>query len=80
MTHKYKVELTDTFGGEVNYSWVKRATIELPEKHSITALVRAAKKAVGLSGVRCRKQDFGDVLEIKPIGQCIVCFVTWHEE
>lgn len=26
---KWNVELTDTFGGEANYSWVRRATIEV---------------------------------------------------
>ena len=31
MSHKYSVEYTDTFGGEANYSWVKRETIEVPE-------------------------------------------------
>lgn len=28
---KWDVELTDTFAGEANYSWVKRATIEMRE-------------------------------------------------
>jgi hypothetical protein len=28
---KYNVEYTDTFGGEPNYCWVKRATITMPE-------------------------------------------------
>lgn len=27
---KYQVEYTDTFGGEANYCWVKRAEIEVP--------------------------------------------------
>ena len=27
----YAVELTDTFGGEANYSWVRRARIASPE-------------------------------------------------
>jgi hypothetical protein len=27
---KYAVEYTDTFAGEANYSWVRRAIIEAP--------------------------------------------------
>lgn len=27
----FQVEYTDTFGGEANYCWVKRATITVPE-------------------------------------------------
>jgi hypothetical protein len=26
----WNVELTDTFGGEANYSWVRRDQLELP--------------------------------------------------
>ena len=28
---KFKYEYTDTFGGEANYSWVKRGTVYAPE-------------------------------------------------
>ena len=29
--NRYSVEYTDTFGGEANYSWVRRATVTMPE-------------------------------------------------
>lgn len=29
--NKHDVEYTDTFGGEANYTWVRRATIDMPE-------------------------------------------------
>lgn len=29
--HQYNVEYTDTFGGEANYCWVKRAVVSVPE-------------------------------------------------
>jgi len=29
--HSYNVEITDTFGGEANYSWVIRRQIAMPE-------------------------------------------------
>jgi hypothetical protein len=50
---KFRAELTDTFGGEANYSWVRRVEIEAPADISDLALVRRAKAALGLSGVRC---------------------------
>lgn len=31
MAHKYKIELTDTFGGEANYAWVRCASVTVPE-------------------------------------------------
>ena len=27
----YNIEYTDTFGGEANYSWVRRASVAMPE-------------------------------------------------
>lgn len=29
--HRYDVEYTDTFGGEANYGWVRRASVTVPE-------------------------------------------------
>lgn len=29
--HKYDVEYTDTFSGEANYAWVRRAVVVVPE-------------------------------------------------
>jgi hypothetical protein len=31
MSNRYDVEYTDTFGGEANYSWVRRDIITMPE-------------------------------------------------
>lgn len=31
MTNRHEIEYTDTFGGEANYSWVKRAVVTMPE-------------------------------------------------
>lgn len=30
-TNAHAIEYTDTFGGEANYSWVKRHTVTMPE-------------------------------------------------
>lgn len=74
----WSVEHTDTFGGEANYSWVRRATIEAPDSRQ--AIMRRAKAAVGLTGVRGRTHNFGDMLEFRPYGQCTVMFVTWSDD
>lgn len=71
------LEYTDTFGGEPNYSWVSRKEITLPEDASNLSIVRAAKKAMGLSGVRCRRENFGDMLALYPAKSCTVLFITF---
>ena len=69
-------ELTDTFGGEANYSWVRRRTLTLPEGASDLAIVRAAKRELGLSGVPCRREDWGDCIALYPHGSCTVAFIS----
>lgn len=73
---RYLCEHTDTFGGEANYSWVTREEISLPDGASDLSVVRAAKAALGLSGVRCRRSDLGDLLELRPYGSCSVVFIS----
>lgn len=92
---KFDVEYTDTFGGEANYCWIKRATITMPdlthygydgalgytkanarmERH----LMRKAKAAMGLSGVRGRREDGEDTIAFYPYGSATVMFVTFRE-
>jgi len=72
---KYDVEYTDTFGGDANYSWVRRTQIEAP---TLLAAIRKAKRFVGLDGVRCKRvwpiRDFGAALV--PYGSCTILFVN----
>ena len=69
-------EHTDTFGGEANYSWVKRE-IYTGKKRTNLAIIRAAKKFAGISGVPCKTETFGDMLALYPRGMCQVVFVMW---
>ena len=48
---KYQAEMTDTFGGEANYNWVKRVEFECEKESQI---VRKAKLFKRLS---CRWND-----------------------
>jgi hypothetical protein len=75
-TFTLECEVTDTFAGEANYSWVKRETLELPQGISNRALVRRAKAALGLSGVRGSMHCYGDAWEFHPYGCCMVAFFT----
>lgn len=53
----FTVEYTDTFGGEANYSWVKR--VKLAGNFTEKGLMRAARRAIGLEGVRGRWEKYG---------------------
>ena len=75
---KYHYEMTDTFGGEANYSWVRRGEVELPEGASGLMLVRRVKKALGLEGVQCKRESYGDShFTLYPVGSCTVVFIGY---
>jgi hypothetical protein len=57
-------EYTDLFCGQANYAWVKRATITYTNP-SQRAVVRAAKKALGLTGCKATTYDTGVYLEVR---------------
>ena len=73
-------EVTDTFGGEEKYSWVKRGTVECKEgeDYSDIAAIRRVKKAIGWNGVRCTVENDGDGITLRPVGVCQVCFINFH--
>ena len=73
-------EITDTFGGEANYSWVKRGKIEGKpgEDYSDLAAVRRVKKDAGWENLRCKREDYGDMIVLRPVGQCIIMFINFH--
>lgn len=74
-------EVTDLFGGEPNYSWVKRGAVEcLPgESYSDRAAVRRVKKVIGWNGIKCRTVTDGDTIALYPYGLLQVCFISFHE-
>lgn len=93
--HTYDIEYTDTFGGAANYCWVKRATVTMPELTHYgydggtnyskanrvyeRELMRKAKAAIGLTGVRGRSSSGGDMLEFRPYRSCTVMFITYRD-
>jgi hypothetical protein len=89
---RYNVEYTDTFAGEANYCWVKRASVTMPDMSHYgwdgstgwskanaayhRELMRKAKAAMGLTGARGRVSNYGDVIEFVPWSTCTVMFVA----
>jgi hypothetical protein len=90
--NRHEIEYTDTFSGEANYSWVRRASVAMPELTHYgydggtnyakanqvyeRELMRKAKAAVGLTGVRGVRSSHGETIEFRPHGSCTVLFIS----
>jgi hypothetical protein len=47
---KANIEITDTFGGEANYAWVRRYTLDLPDMCTTDYAVRQVKRHIDWTG------------------------------
>ena len=76
----YDLELTDTYAGETNYSWVKRETLIYATEPTDRRLILDAKRALGLTGTRCTISvdgaDTGATIQLDPRGLCQRAFIT----
>lgn len=74
----FYIEVTDTFGGEPNYCWVKRGTTQASSRRG---LINAAKTLAGWHGwCRVHYEDLGHVIVVRPTlssGVCQIAFITW---
>ena len=61
----WDAELTDTFGGEANYSWVQREQLKINSNYCGAWIVRTAKAAFGLTSVPHITTDLGDSMRIE---------------
>jgi len=68
----YEYEYTDTYAGEANYCWVNRGTVHAT---SFLEATRLAKLAVGINGVKCNRDYYGDMVVLKPRHMATVLFV-----
>ena len=68
----FYIEVTDTFSGEVNYSWVRRYKYEA--KSVLGAIQKLARDYGG--GWRL-DYDTGDIARYNLLGAAICCFVTF---
>ena len=72
---KFLAEMTDTFGGEANYSWVENASFELPDGATDLKVVRRAKELLGLTGVKCDREEYGETIVLRPRNTCTIVFI-----
>ena len=72
------IEMTDTFGGEANYCWVKRAKIDASFDNR-RDLLRKIRKEFGIEGVKLREtMNCGDMVRWDIVGACVCIFATWE--
>ncbi len=70
----YFVEMTDTYGGEANYSWVNRFLVKAASFRG------AIGKVVRKTGIHARLDyNAGDMAKYRCPGHCITYFVNWSE-
>jgi hypothetical protein len=91
VTILYDAEMTDTFGGEANYCWVKRAIVPVKQStyrmrnvvkeraYREARIRREVKKALGISGVAGRWESNGGHRVFHPYGLCRIVFVGRHD-
>jgi len=72
--HLFKIEVTDTYGGEANYSWVKRY-----EFLAVSALGAMQMLAVAYYPGWKKDYDTGDMARYNLKGACICAFVEHAE-
>jgi hypothetical protein len=77
---RIKIEVTDTFGGEANYSWVNRHELLAHESITDLQIMRLVKKEIGWTGLKTTKYNYGDTIEIRPKDICQVCFINFESE
>jgi hypothetical protein len=70
---KVRVTVTDTFGGQPNYSWTIRHQVYIYKSNP----VREVKKEIGYTGVKCDKIDMGSCIHLYPRGQAIVIIIQY---
>ena len=70
----WNIKITDTFGGEANYCWVKRYTVQAK---SILGAVQKIAREHG-AGWKVDYSD-GDFARYNLTGACVCMFVEWVE-
>jgi hypothetical protein len=70
---KVRVTVTDTFGGQPNYSRVDRHQVYIYKSNP----VREVKKEIGYTGVKCDKIDMGSCIHLYPRGEASVIIIQY---
>ena len=78
--HRWSFEITDTFGGEANYSWVRREDKVFYAKTFTTKdVAKALRKWGGFANQKTTVTDHGDTIEVRPRGCNVVMFAYMKE-
>ena len=76
---KVMAELTDTFGGEANYSWVRRCEVTLPDNAGMHMILRKVREELGITGKLRKDFDSGELVRFKLDKHCICLFLNFGE-
>jgi len=74
-TESFYVEITDTFGGEANYCWVKRFIVKAS---TFRGAISKVSKETGYS-FKC-VMSTGDMNRYDAKGNCVCAFVEYADE
>ena len=78
MTQDFLVEMTDTYGGEANYSWVNKFRVRAASRRG--AILKVARET-GFSGRMRKADEFSDFTSHNVQGACIRFFTyEWNDE
>lgn len=75
-TFEMDFEVTDTFGGEANYCWVKRDRRTYKCGTPDRTIVRDLKAFAGWTGMRAVTDYYSPSLTVRPRGLCQVAFAS----
>ena len=68
-------EVTDTFGGETNYSWCRREEFCIKDNASRRSIIRKAKQLLGINSRHTEVEDYGDAYTLR-FSENIVVFIS----
>lgn len=72
------VELTDLFGGEANYAWVRSESVNIPDNASDRYIITLAKNLVDMRGVRHKKEHYGDEITLRFPNANVILFISFE--
>jgi hypothetical protein len=72
-----KIEITDTYGGEANYSWVNRLEIE-DKRQSLRQILKQVRKHFGITCKFRKVYDLNDCIRYNFDKQCVCMFIMWE--
>lgn len=73
----FSVQYTDTIGGQPNYDKdkIERETVSLADDSTDRQIVLACKNVMGLSGVKCDREEDGETTILRPRGLSKIMFI-----